>query len=128
MAAHFTADLLPGEAEVRVYKTQGDQIQHLSLSKVEGKGFFTKEIEEALLSKEANVAVHSLKDLPTEEHPDLVIVAIPKRYPATDLLLINPKSTDPSTALGFKVRGKGRYVIDSSQGAAPCSSSRYRVG
>ena len=81
--AHFTAGLLPGDAEVRVYKTQGDQIQHLSLSKVEGKGFFTKEIEEALLSKEANVAVHSLKDLPTEEHPDLEIVAIPKRYPAT---------------------------------------------
>ena len=62
--AHFTADMLPGEAEVRIYKTQGDQIQHLSLSKVEGKGFFTKEIEEALLSNEANVAVHSLKDLP----------------------------------------------------------------
>ena len=104
--AHFTADLLPGEAEVRIYKTQGDQIQHLSLSKVEGKGFFTKEIEEALLSNEANVAVHSLKDLPTEEHPDLEIVAIPKRYPATDLLLVNPKSINTTMQLGLKSGAK----------------------
>ena len=99
--AHFTAERLPGDAEVRVYKTQGDQIQHLSLSKVEGKGFFTKEIEEALLSGEANVAVHSLKDLPTEEHPDLEIVAIPKRYPTSDLLLIKPTSFDESRPLGL---------------------------
>ena len=102
MAGALYADLLPGEAEVRIYKTQGDQIQHLSLSKVEGKGFFTKEIEEALLSNEANVAVHSLKDLPTEEHPDLEIVAIPKRYPATDLLLVNPKSINTTMQLGLK--------------------------
>ena len=99
--AHFTAKHLPGDAEVRVYKTQGDQIQHLSLSKVEGKGFFTKEIEDALLSKEANVAVHSLKDLPTEEHPDLEIVAIPKRYPTSDLLLIKPESLDESRPLSL---------------------------
>ena len=99
--AHFTANHLPGDAEVRIYKTQGDQIQHLSLSKVEGKGFFTKEIEEALLSKEANVAVHSLKDLPTEEHPELEIVAIPKRYPTSDLLLIKPESLDESRPLSL---------------------------
>lgn len=104
--AHFTAERLPGSAEVRIYKTQGDQIQHLSLSKVEGKGFFTKEIEEALLSQQANVAVHSLKDLPTEEHPDLEIVAVPKRYPATDLLLINRSAYDSDVVLGLPQKAR----------------------
>ena len=90
--ARFTAERLPGTTHIEVIKTKGDRIQHLSLDKVEGKGFFTKEIEDAILNGAANIAVHSLKDLPTDEHPDLEIVAVPKRYPANDVLLVAPGS------------------------------------
>src|SRR5688572_17573689 len=61
------------DAKIKIIKTQGDKIQDLSFDKLEGKGFFTKEIEEALLSKEVDLAVHSHKDLPTESPKGLVI-------------------------------------------------------
>lgn len=104
--ARFTAERLPGETHIEIYKTQGDKNQHLSLDKVEGKGFFTKEIEDALLSGAANVAVHSLKDLPTDEHPDLEIVAVPQRYPAHDVLLIAPGSFAEREPLSLVPRAK----------------------
>lgn len=53
------------EAELQIIKTQGDKIQHLTFDKLEGKGFFTKEIEDALLRGDVDMAVHSMKDLPT---------------------------------------------------------------
>ena len=55
--ANHVKDLLGGQSEILVIKTRGDRIQHLSLDKVEGKGFFTKEIEESLQSKAIDVAV-----------------------------------------------------------------------
>ncbi len=62
MAAHG----LPGEAfSIKVISTSGDRIQNRPLSEVGGKGLFTKEIEEALLSGEIDIAVHSAKDMPT---------------------------------------------------------------
>lgn len=62
MAAHG----LPEEAfEVRIYKTTGDTIQDRPLAEVGGKGLFTKELEEALLSREIDLAVHSMKDMQT---------------------------------------------------------------
>ena len=81
-------------AELKIIKTQGDKIQHLSLEKLEGKGFFTKEIEDALLNNEADLAVHSHKDLPTESHPELIIAAVSKREDPSELLLIRKESTD----------------------------------
>ena len=48
--------------EINIIKTKGDKIQHLSFDKFEGKGFFTKEIEQALLQKKVDLAVHSHKD------------------------------------------------------------------
>jgi hydroxymethylbilane synthase len=63
------------EVEIKIIKTQGDRIQHLSFDKMEGKGFFTKELEEELLAGTIDLAVHSHKDLPTE-HPEGLIIAV----------------------------------------------------
>ena len=95
--ANHVADLLGREnVEIIVIKTQGDKIQNVSFDKMEGKGFFTKEIEEALLEERIDLAVHSLKDLPTENPEGLTIAAIPERGPWGDLLLIRPEAFDGS--------------------------------
>lgn len=66
-------------SELKIIKTKGDKIQDLSFDKLEGKGFFTKEIEDALLAGEIDLAVHSHKDLPTESPKGLVIAAVSAR-------------------------------------------------
>ncbi|MBL4585729.1 MAG: hydroxymethylbilane synthase, partial [Flavobacteriales bacterium] len=77
-AHHVEAQLklLGHEIEIKIIKTQGDRIQHLSFDKLEGKGFFTKELEEKLLAGEIDLAVHSHKDLPTENPTGLIIAAV----------------------------------------------------
>ena len=75
--------------EITIIKTQGDKIQDLSFDKLEGKGFFTKEIETALLSKEVDLAVHSHKDLETNPPNGLCIAAVSEREDPAELLLIN---------------------------------------
>ncbi len=89
-------------SELVIIKTKGDQIQNLSFDKIEGKGFFTKEIEDALLAREINIAVHSMKDLPTEMVPGLVIGGLSKRANPADLLIIKKDSTDLSRPLKVK--------------------------
>lgn len=95
-ANHVKAQLeeLGHEVEITVIKTQGDKIQNLSFDKLEGKGFFTKELEEALLDESVDLAVHSHKDLPTEHPEGLVIAAVSEREDPADLLLINRESVD----------------------------------
>jgi len=90
------------KTELKIIKTQGDKIQHLSLEKLEGKGFFTKEIEDALLNNEADLAVHSHKDLPTESHPDLMIAAVTDREDPSELLLIRKESVDARQRFSLK--------------------------
>ena len=80
--------------EIKVIITQGDAIQHLSFDKLEGKGFFTKEIETALLEKSIDLAVHSHKDLETNPPAGLVIAAVSEREDPSDLLLINKAKVD----------------------------------
>lgn len=75
------------EIEIRVIKTSGDTARWAKLWQEGGKGLFTKEIEEALLSHEADLAVHSLKDLPTELTQGLSIGAIPQREAPQDVLI-----------------------------------------
>lgn len=82
------------ESELVVIKTQGDRVQDLSFDKMEGKGFFTKEIEEALLEHKADLAVHSHKDLPTEQPAGLTIVAVSEREDPSELLLICKGAVD----------------------------------
>ena len=80
--------------ELKIIKTQGDKIQDLSFDKLEGKGFFTKEIEEALLSNEIDLAVHSHKDLPTDSPEGLIIAAVSDREDPSELILINKDAVD----------------------------------
>ena len=75
------------DARLEVIKTKGDRVQDVAFRKMEGKGFFTKELQEALLDDRVDLVVHSLKDLPTEEAPGLRVAAIPERSNPADLLL-----------------------------------------
>ena len=81
----------PGlSVELVVLKTRGDKILDRALSEVGGKGLFVKEIEDALLDGRAEVAVHSMKDLPAELAPGLEVVAIPEREDPRDALVVRP--------------------------------------
>ncbi len=75
------------QVEIEVIKTTGDKITDVALAKVGTKGMFTKEIEEALLERRVDLAVHSLKDLPTELAADFAIAAIPARENPRDAFL-----------------------------------------
>ncbi len=72
---------------LNIIKTSGDKIQDVPLAKVGGKGLFTKEIEEALLDGSADIAVHSMKDVPAELPEGLTLGVIPEREEPTDCLL-----------------------------------------
>ena len=77
----------PGAIEIHVIKTTGDKVQDRPLSEVGGKGLFTKEIEEALLAGEIDLAVHSMKDMPTWLPEGLVIECLLPREDARDVLI-----------------------------------------
>ena len=82
------------QVEIQIIHTQGDKIQDLSFDKLEGKGFFTKEIEQALLEKHVDLAVHSHKDLETTSPEGLTIAAVSDREDPSELLLIRKESVD----------------------------------
>jgi hydroxymethylbilane synthase len=75
------------EVRIEIIKTTGDKITDVPLAKVGTKGLFTKEIEEALLDGRADLAVHSLKDLPTELPEGLVLAAVPEREDPRDAII-----------------------------------------
>ncbi len=78
--------------ELNKIKTTGDKILDVPLAQVGGKGLFVKEIEEALLRHEADIAVHSIKDVPTEFPDSLYLAVICKREDPRDALIISQKS------------------------------------
>lgn len=86
---------------LKIIVTQGDRIQHLSFDKLEGKGFFTKEIEDALLQGEIDLAVHSFKDLPTSSPAGLQIAALSYREDPRDVLLIRKSVYQPLATFGL---------------------------
>lgn len=103
--AHFIEDQLiklGHSVTIKIIVTKGDKIQDLSFDKIEGKGFFTKEIEESLLAGEIDLAIHSHKDLETTLAEGLVIAAVSYRENPTDQLLIRRSSYDPSKVLKIK--------------------------
>ncbi len=75
------------EVELQIFKTKGDKILDTPLALIGGKGLFTKELEDAMLRGEAHLAVHSLKDVPTQLPEGLLLGAIPKREVVNDALL-----------------------------------------
>jgi len=90
------------DVQIKIIVTKGDRIQDLSFDKIEGKGFFTKEIEEALLKNEIDLAVHSHKDLETTNPQGLIIGAVSYRENPADLLLIHPNAVDKNASFLLK--------------------------
>ena len=88
--------------ELQLIKTQGDKIQNIGFDKMEGKGFFTKEIEEALIKEEVDVAVHSLKDMPTVQPAGLVLGGLSSREDPADLLIARIDTYDKGKTYGLK--------------------------
>ena len=112
--AYFTQDILEKagiESEIVIIKTQGDNIQHLGFDKLEGKGFFTKEIEDQLLDGSVDMAVHSMKDMPTSQPDGLVLSAVSYREDPRDTLLIRKDKVDRTQDLSLV---KGAIVGTSS--------------
>jgi hydroxymethylbilane synthase len=86
--SHRLEENNPGiKVEVILIKTSGDRFLDVPIPAVGGKGIFVKEIEEALLKNEIDLAVHSMKDLPTEMPPGLTIAAVPEREDPRDVLV-----------------------------------------
>lgn len=75
------------QSRIQIIKTRGDKILDVPLAKIGGKGLFTKELEEMLLSREIDLAVHSLKDVPVDFLPELSLAAITERENPSDCFL-----------------------------------------
>lgn len=107
---------------IKIIKTQGDIIQHLSFDKMEGKGFFTKELESELLNKTIDLAVHSHKDLETNFPDGLTIAAVSERENPADLLLIKKNAVDTSRKWNLK----GNAVVGTSSARRKSQIIRFR--
>ncbi len=93
--------------DVTVIHTAGDRAPEVPLERLEGIGFFAKELEAALLDRRCDLAVHSAKDLPTVIHPDLCLAAIPRRTEARDVLIARG-------GLGLAALPRGARIATSS--------------
>lgn len=91
------------ESEIVIIKTSGDKFQQASFSQIGAKGVFIKELEDALLDGRLDLAVHSMKDVPTELPAGLTIAAIGKREDVRDALLSSAGGTLASLPQGARV-------------------------
>lgn len=108
--------------ELNKIKTTGDKILDVPLAKVGGKGLFVKEIEEALLRGEADLAVHSMKDVPTDFPKGLYLAVICKREDPRDAFITAAGSQKPEVRSQKKIK-KFKYL---PQGATVGTSSLRR--
>ncbi|MCE1188482.1 MAG: hydroxymethylbilane synthase [Ignavibacteria bacterium] len=99
------------DVTIKIIKTKGDKILDVALSKIGDKGLFTKELENALLSNEIDIAVHSLKDLQTLIPEGLTLAAISERHPVEDALI---------------ARKKGMTLLDLPEGGTVATGSLRR--
>lgn len=105
--ANYTKDLLTEkghEVEIKIIQTAGDKTQQwdTSFDKLEGKGFFTKELEEELLNKSIDLAVHSHKDLPTTSPDGLIVGGVSRRADPSELLIMRKEAVDDKEKFGLK--------------------------
>ena len=91
------------EVELRIIKTSGDRLIDTPIQDLGGKGVFTKELEDALLRGEIDLAVHSMKDLPPQLPEGLIIAAMPKREDPRDVLVTRAKSALAGLPLGATI-------------------------
>ena len=89
--------------ETILIKTSGDRFLEVSVQSIGGKGIFTKEIEDALLGNEIDIAVHSMKDLPTELPAGLIVAAIPQREDPRDVLVSTGAKRLSDLSAGAKI-------------------------
>ncbi len=104
--ANHIADLLRGRGhsvEIEIIKTTGDRLQEVTFAQVGSKGMFTKEIEDALAAGRVDLAVHSLKDLPTELPPGFALAATPTRVDPRDVFVSVKHANLASLPSGAKV-------------------------
>lgn len=109
--ANYTKDLLEAKGhavEIRIIQTVGDRSQQwdTSFDKLEGKGFFTKELEEALLNKSIDLAVHSHKDLPTTSPDGLMVAGVSRREDPSDILIMTKEAMDEKQKFALKKNAK----------------------
>jgi hydroxymethylbilane synthase len=96
--------LLPGlDVELVEITSLGDRVTDVPLSHVEGTGFFTASIEQALVAGDVDVAVHSYKDLPVASTPGLIVAAVPERGPIEDVLCARDGHTLATLAAGARI-------------------------
>jgi hydroxymethylbilane synthase len=91
------------EVEIQIIKTSGDKLQSVLLAASGTKGLFIKEIEEALLSGPVDLAVHSMKDLPTDLPEGLVVAAVPERENPHDVLVSRDGETLHELPAGARI-------------------------
>lgn len=96
VAARLTA--LGAQIELVIIETQGDR-ERTPFAQMQGQGFFTKAVQDALLAGQAEVAVHSYKDLPSKGPEGLEIAAIPQREDPRELLLIHPQAFEAAEGI-----------------------------
>lgn len=106
--SHYVRDLLTARypditVNVKHIVTKGDKIIDVPLSKIGDKGLFTKELENALLQNEADLAVHSYKDLPTKLPAGLIVGVVMKRVPNNDVLIAKPGTSLANLPKGARV-------------------------
>jgi hydroxymethylbilane synthase len=123
--ANFIKDKLANEfgcsVELKIIKTSGDKIDYLSFDKMVGKGFFTKELEDALLNKQIDLAVHSLKDLMTTQPDGLKLGAVGFRADRRELLLVRKESFTGEGVIPVKENG----IVGTSSNRRKCQVFHY---
>jgi hydroxymethylbilane synthase len=122
--ADLIAEKLAIDCRLEVITTRGDRMQAVAFNTIEGKGFFTKDLQDALINGRVDLVVHSLKDLPTEEPNGLEVIAIPERADPGDLLIagnieVAPHHADPfglprGTVLGTSSLRRAAQVLSAS--------------
>ena len=117
MVSGMLQDAYPGlSVEIRIFSTKGDRVIDAPLSSVGGEGVFVKELERALLAGEVDLAVHSLKDMPTVMTDGLMLTSVPERGDVRDGLISKHEG-------GFTALPKGAKI-----GALCLGSCRCRCG